>query len=81
MHATRSLQGPDDEVVSAYTKREVDNGVGTNDLIEAVIWSNHPLIKAAISAIEDRTDDPKIQKLIQDFRNPANLPGPDKPTS
>lgn len=51
-----------------FIKREVNNGVRTNDFITAVMWSPHPLIAAAIKNIANRTNDEEIIKIIQSVR-------------
>jgi hypothetical protein len=58
--------------LDAFIKREVANGVGTDDFIEAVSWCKTPQVATAIQEIFTKTDD--IDNLL------AALPGiEDKP--
>jgi HEAT repeat protein len=47
-----------------YIKREVRNGVNTEDFINAVSWCQLPVIQRALADIAKRTDDPDIAKLL-----------------
>jgi hypothetical protein len=59
--------------MKAWTKREVANGVRTDDFVNAVSWSKEPAIKSAVHSIFERTEDVDI--LI------GSLPGIDRAES
>jgi hypothetical protein len=59
-----SSQPASDSELDAFTKREVANGVRTDDFIAATVWSQHPDIIAALKRVADRTDDDDIVELV-----------------
>jgi hypothetical protein len=58
-----------------FMQREVSNGVLTMAFINAVLWSEQPMIKGAVTEIESRTDDADIRKLIQESQKARKIPG------
>jgi hypothetical protein len=48
----------------SWSKREVKNGVITDDFIKAVAWCEAPDIREALADIARRTDDPAIKKVL-----------------
>ncbi len=47
--------------MTAFIRRELANGVRTEEFIKAVAWSKEPVIREEITKIYFRTDDPEIR--------------------
>jgi HEAT repeat protein len=68
----RSLDVRRDDSNDGGMKREVRNGIRTDELIKAVRWSKAPEIQAALADILKRTNDPDLKECLTPERNNRN---------
>lgn len=58
----------------AWMLREVRNGVRTVEFIKAVVWCEHPEIRAALADVKKRTTDQQIAELLEEVGMPKVKP-------
>ena len=60
--------------LEAWMRREVRNGVRTDEFIKAVTWCEHPDVRAALADLAKRTTDQEIAKLLKMVGVPKQKP-------